>query len=81
MSQGQSPETQIGGRVRDGTEHILNGVDGLVDVDFAHRLVIVTMSTSGVLLVSREASGQRSLTFGQFNVAGQLTIVVGLSTK
>jgi len=56
-------------------------VDGLVDVDFAHRLVIVTMSTSGVLLVSREASGQRSLAFGQFNVAGQLTIVVGLSTK
>jgi len=67
--------------VRDGTEHIFDGVDGLMDVDFAHGLIVMAMGTPGILLVSRESCGQRSLAFGQFNVAGQLTIVIGLREK
>lgn len=31
MSQGQSPETEVGGRVRNAAEHVLDRVDGLVD--------------------------------------------------
>lgn len=52
-----------------------------MDVDFAHGLIVMAMGTPGILLVSRESCGQRSLAFGQFNVAGQLTIVIGLREK
>ena len=31
MGQGESPETEVGGCVGDGTQTVLNGVDGLVD--------------------------------------------------
>lgn len=82
MGQRQSPETQIGGGVGDGTEHVFDGVDGLVDVDFAHGLIVMAMgATTSTLLVSGEACGQRGLAFSQLHVASQLTIVVGLLKK
>ena len=35
MSQGQSPETQVGSSVGDTSQAELNGVDGLVDEHFS----------------------------------------------
>ena len=46
MGEWQGPESQIGGRVGDRAEHVLHGVDGLVDADLAELLLIVT-ATAG----------------------------------
>lgn len=50
-------------------------MNGLVNIDFTHGLIIVTM---GATMSFSIASGQWSLALGQLNVAGQFTIVVDL---
>lgn len=46
MSQRQSPQTQVRSGVRNGTQNVFNGVDGLVDEDFAQRLIFVIVFAS-----------------------------------
>lgn len=75
MSQGQSPQTQIGGSVRDCTEYILNGMDGLMNENFTHWFIVVTVRTT---LVTFGCGGQLGFTLIQFNVTGQFTIVLRL---
>ena len=41
MSKRESPQPEVGGRVRDGTEHVFDSVDGLVDHDLAEGFVVV----------------------------------------
>lgn len=41
MSERQGPQTKIRGGVRDRTEHVLDGVDALMDEDLSHRLVVM----------------------------------------
>lgn len=75
MSQGQGPQTQIGGSVRNGTEHIFNGVNSLVNINFAHGLIIMTVGTTFLTL---RGSWQLSFTFVKFHIASQFTIVLRL---
>lgn len=64
--------------MRDGTEYVFDSVNGLMNIDFTHGLIIVAVGTTSCLSV---ASGQWSLALGQLNVACQFTIVVDLSQK
>lgn len=41
MSQRESPQTQIGGGMRNGSQHVLNGVDALVNEDLGHLFFAV----------------------------------------
>ena len=48
MSQGESPEPEIGCRVGDRAQDVLDGVDALVDHHLAEGLTcVITMATSG----------------------------------
>lgn len=65
MGKTERPETQIGGRVRNATEKILNGVNGLLDEYLGHvelALVLVT-AILGHLFVLFEQIALRIVTF------------------
>jgi hypothetical protein len=48
MSQGESPEPEIGCRVGDRAQDVLDGVDALVDHHLAEGLTrVITMTASG----------------------------------
>ncbi len=42
MRKGQGPETEVGGGMRDGSEHVLDGFDGLVDHDLTESRIRFT---------------------------------------
>ena len=44
MSQRESPEPEVGGSVGDGSQTVLNGVDGLMD-EYLPKLKLVAMTT------------------------------------
>mmetsp|Transcript_72750 Transcript_72750/g.151908 ORF Transcript_72750/g.151908 Transcript_72750/m.151908 type:complete len:716 (+) Transcript_72750:458-2605(+) len=59
MRQRQGPDTEVGGSVGDSSEHVLNGLDNLVDENLTElELLTVAMSTTSVmasLLILQEA--------------------------
>lgn len=46
MGKRQSPKTQVGGSVRDGSQHELNCLNQLVDHHFAELMAVVLLGTS-----------------------------------
>lgn len=61
MGQREGPEPEVGGGVRDGAQHVFDGVDGLVDHDLAEGLLLVGVGGGGGLGLGRALAEVRLL--------------------
>lgn len=56
--------------MRNCTEHILNGVNGLVNIDFTHGFVVVTTVSTAAVIGFIKTGWYWCFAFGKFDIAG-----------